>query len=475
MAGDSDAELFQLAVERAKGFGSREEAQRQMAVVPAKHRRLVLDAINSAYPPSEALTPEAAKREAFQLQMPKQDLERSIETGKSLLAQTGALQTAATALGGAFGGPLGAIGAAGGSEAIAQKLGITEPSINQVLISMGLTAAPYGLSVARQLGPRKMAESLNVIGEQAAKRHVATLRPAESATALFKAATSQNIEINAVNTLKAASDVVDELAGADVSTKVLGPAKRLLKKLEESGGSLTPSELQQRLSQWGELAGSLEGPPGGKPLPGYGAAKKVLASLNQTLESSADEIGGALSYAREVYRKTRVVDRLENALDKASQIKRGTGGMTQFDPQKVIKSLKAEPFYEKAFSVAERTELEGLLKKINEIPVIPPGGRQPIGSGRFWEQVGIRGAMAGGTLAAGGGAFTAAGVAGIPTAHRVFKDIALAFSFPEGRTFLKNLLTSYRGKMTPRAAQILSAYVASQFATSPEIEQGGIQ
>ena len=474
-ASTPENELFDLAKERVKAFGSRDAAVKGLGKVPSQHRRLVFDAINAVYPPQETLTPEAAQKEAFRLQLPEQDVERAMSLTGSILKGVG--QTAAQsvlptvgAAAGTLAGPLAGVASpvlAAGGEALNQQLGITDPSLLQIALTGGLTAAPHLVNVARGLGSRSMAESLNVIGEKEAKSLVTRLQPGVAASTLFQAATQQNMQIPAGKAMTAAKEVLEELSKADVPTRVLRPAQRLFNRLSESQGSLTPKEISQRLSQWGELVGSLEAERG----TGLGAAKKVLKALNNSLDDAAEDAAAPklLQVAREAYRREQVVNRLDEAITNAAKIKRGVGGTVQFNPQEVIKSLGREKFYEKAFSATERKEIEGLLKKINEIPVIPPGGRQPFGSGPTIQNLAIRGGLAGVGGFAGGPAGMAAGIA-IPTIHRIYKDIALAVSFPEGRRFIGRLLAGSDGKITTKGGQILGAYISSQFASGPETE-----
>jgi len=388
-------------------------------------------------------------------------------------------------LGALAGAPFGPGGIAAGSlggEIINQATGITQPSITQLVLSGGLpltgkTASVIGRVIKTFAPPAKSAALLNIFGHDAATRFFATFRPQEKVDDLFRLATEVGDDVPVGKTVEALEELIGQLSRRSTPPRALRRLQKLKNKLDDAGGVLSPEDMNAEMAAFGELQGNLEATRG----EAFGAVKRVNAALNQDLDKAAEAIvraggdvraGGAvtLRFARDTSRKVRVLDRIEEVLDAAFQTKAGTGEVRQFNPQLVMRKIRADKFFEKAFTAAEQAEIEKLLNLVNRIPALPPGAGTPFGSGRF-----IRGAF-GGRIVGGalGGAMAGVGLgvdpvmAGaigsiLPASARIGRDFAIALSIPEGRAFLTAILRDSKGILGSRTISLIGAFVATRY------------
>jgi hypothetical protein len=356
-------------------------------------------------------------------------------------------------------------------EGIAQATGIGGATFDPLsLLLSGATppAARTGVGAAR-IGsrfatPGRAALTLNPLAEQEVRGAIQALTPAQKAGPLFALARAEGIQVPAGAAQKAADSVLEALTGPAGPSKgaqrefarVIDYAKGLKEKLAANKGVLNPDELQNELHAIGEISASMQRQGG----PGLKFIGEIKAGLAKSLEGAPK-----LKLARDTYLREQTVADLAGYLEDATTLRRGLGEAAQFNPNVMLKKLKADPFYEHAFTAAERLELEGLLKTLNKIPVLPPPGGQQFGAGRGLQrlaQIGAGGAFgqfAGGGKGAGIGMMAGAA---IPPTVDMFRNIGLALSMKEGRALLGALLSGSDGAVTPHVSAMLGAFAASQ-------------
>jgi outer membrane lipoprotein SlyB len=148
---------------------------------------------------------------------------------------------------------------------------------------------------------------------------------------------------------------------------------------------------------------------------------------------------------------------------------RGQGGDQQFNAAEVIRKLKDDQFYEKAFTAAERKDIEKTLHVLNTAPALPTPSSINAGSKRMNQRI------AGATAGAASGAYIGSTV-GQPAAGAVIgglagfgardvadmaSNLAFAMKTDTGRAMVKELAKTKKGFFTPRNAAVLSAYAAA--------------
>lgn len=385
---------------------------------------------------------------------------------------------------GALGGPIAPItiplgtGAGGlAGEFAAQAFGIGGATPDPLaLVLSGLTppATRTGAGAAR-IGarfatPGRAALTLNPLAQQEVRGAIQALAPAAKAGPLFELARQQGSQIPVSKAQSAVKSVLEALTGPEGPSKgaqrefarVIDYAKGLEAKLAK--GTLTPGELQNELHAVGEIASSIQRQGG----PGIKFVSELKVGLANTLDDAAkSNIPGAatLQEARKTFLREQTVEDLAGYLEDATKVRRGLGEAAQFNPPAMLQKLKQDQFYTKAFTTAERAEIEGLLKTLNKIPVLPPPGGQQFGAGRGVGRLASIGAGGAFGQFAGGGEGAIAGAAlgaAIPPAAEMFRNVGLALSMKEGRALLKALLSGSDGAITPHVAAMLSAFAASQ-------------
>lgn len=370
---------------------------------------------------------------------------------------------------------------AGGAlgEALNQKLGITEPSTNQILMQgaipggtrlMGGLMRP-GLEIAPPL--TKGAEFLNRIAAPEARLTLSRMA-APDAEALFNQAFQSGARFNTGGTLSTIQAELGNLTQGANSQALYGRTIDILKgleqKLSQSGGTLDPKTYQAELRDLGAALRTSEGRTINQVE--AGAIKKVYGALAEGLDAEA---GGAalpkqpwapgqmlpaptanaapaqnLLQARQYVKRQAVLDEIEESVGKADKILRGQGDNTQFNAAAVMRDLKNNPFWNgtkgernPAFTPAEKREIESLFTLLNKLPALQPGAGVNAGSMRFWQRSASMGAggTAGGLsgdpiLAAAGAAVGAA----LPTMASFGRVLNIALRTETGRAELANLL-----------------------------------
>jgi len=359
-------------------------------------------------------------------------------------------------------------------EGIAQATGIGGATFDPMSLLLSgatppsaRTAVGAGRIGARFAAPGRAALELNPLAQQEVRGAIQALAPAAKAGPLFELARQQGSQIPVSRAQTAVASVLEALTGPEGPSKgaqrefarVIDYARGLEAKLAK--GTLSPGELQNELHAVGEIASSIQRQGG----PGIKFISELKVGLANTLDDAAkSNIPGAatLKEARKTFLREQTVEDLAGYLEDATKIRRGLGEAAQFNPNAMLTKLKSDRFYESAFTLAERKEIEGLLKMLNKIPVLPPPGGQPFGSGPFWQRVGALG------LGFGVGAQTGRPISGavagaaIPVAADLYRNVGLALSMKEGRRLLGALLSGSDGAITPHVAGMLGAFAASQ-------------
>jgi hypothetical protein len=173
---------------------------------------------------------------------------------------------------------------------------------------------------------------------------------------------------------------------------------------------------------------------------------------------------GKLKNALTIYLREKSVEDIGNYMNQAMKSLRGQGGDQQFNAAEVIRKLKDDRFYEKAFTAAERKDIEQTLHTINRAPALPTPGSINAGSKRMNQRIAGAAAGAGvGTYAGGpvGGAIGA--VAGFTArdAADFATNMGFAMSTKVGRAMVKELAKTKGGIFTPRNASVLAAYTSA--------------
>lgn len=411
-------------------------------------------------------------------------------TGPAALPTTIGLESAGGALG----------------EALNQKLGITEPSTNQILLQ---GAIPGGTRLlgglmrpGLELAPpaTKGAEFLNRIAAQEARLQLSRMA-APDAEAVFNRAFQSGATFDTGTTLAAIRSELGNLSqGANADAlygRTIGILKGLEQKLTQSGGKLDPKTYQAELRDLGAAMRTAEGRTINQVE--AGAIKKVYGALAEGLDAEA---GGAalpkqpwspgqmlpaptanaapaqdLMLARQYVKRQAVLDEIEESVGKADKILRGQGDNTQFNAAAVLRDLKQNPFWNgtkgernPAFTPAEKDQIESIFTLLNRLPALQPGAGVNAGSMRAWQRASAAGAggTAGGiagdpVLAAAGAAIGAA----IPTAVSFGRVLNIALRTETGRAELMNLLRQPGASMQSVMTALTGAATAATAQPGP--------
>jgi soluble lytic murein transglycosylase-like protein len=133
----------------------------------------------------------------------------------------------------------------------------------------------------------------------------------------------------------------------------------------------------------------------------------------------------------------------------------------------VLRNLKKDPFFNKAFSADEQAEIRGLLEMTNQIPPLQPHGAINAGSKRMMTMAGLAASGAGAGYASGSPlAMVVGGVigAGLPNAVTAVNNALIAWKMPAGKALLKELAM---GNTAPQvAADVLANYAGAAMRDS---------
>ena len=320
-------ELFDIAKNRAKEIGSREEAIRRLPLVPSENRALVMKAIREVYPLKSEPIPSFVEGLAG---LDPESVEAQIEAQKPLVALGLPIggQLAGGALGTLLGGPAGTfVGEASGGaigEKLSQLLGASEPS--NVNVALAGAAPGVGRGVVR--GARAVGRTATRLvpalfrgaqakAFQAADELLATLKPSESAGRLFTAARAAGTEkLQAAPLISVLDDVAKSIGDDPVNPglKLVGEyVDRFRGKI--TGGTIDLQDLMQLRLDLGRSLGTRGGANELGAL--YGGA---MESLKQAAKSGGKGAEFA-QRALDVFKKDLGAIKFKAILE-SSQVKR---------------------------------------------------------------------------------------------------------------------------------------------------------
>jgi len=366
-------------------------------------------------------------------------------------------------------------------ELINQQVGITEKSKMALAAAFAFPMFAQGGASAIRAGkgflfPGRAAALLNEMGEQEARKLILKFKPDQAFRELFEGLSEEAILV-APKTMGFMPQLLNDLKRIDPSAfaKEIRTIQRIVNKFEGGGGRISPADMQAMLEVLGTRVSQVKG---GKGLGALKATEEALfddieAMIRGSVGNLSAEQSTRLMAARRIYSRTKTVDRLDEAISAAFSPKRGSGEVEQFNPQQVIAAMKRDKFFRKVMDPAEQREIFTVLKKINRIPVLPPGTGVPFGSGGAMRGM-FRGTVVGTAAGAAGQAvglpvtpqMGAAIGALSPPVTRTIRDMALAMQFEEGRRLVWNLLLNTDGAYTPQIASLVGAFLAHKFATT---------
>lgn len=374
-------------------------------------------------------------------------------------------------------------------EALNQAAGLTEPSAGQIGLS-GI-AAPAGRASQVVRPPekglgvvpmtnifgqpsRRASRTLNVLGARELEETLGRMVPAKAAREFFREASAAGVTVPLPKTAEALDTVIGQLSTASTRPTALRPLQNLKNKIQQRQFELPPDQLQQELELLGDMIGTAQKKGG----TGFGAVKHVRAAIERDLENAVEvgRAGGmrgdfraieALQLGRQASLRQQTLNELETLAANAFKPLRGQGEAQQFNAAEVIRGIRKNRFFTKAFSEKEQQEIIKLLGKINKIPPLPPPTGQTFGFG----QVGTVGAAAG-TIGIGASMFglpaqEAAGVGlaaglGLPIGFNSVRVISQTLNFKEGRKLLGNLLSANKGDLTTEGMALLAGFLRAQ-------------
>lgn len=206
-------------------------------------------------------------------------------------------------------------------------------------------------------------------------------------------------------------------------------------------------------------AEGIEGPtvPGIQPT-GRGAVGPIAPPSPTSAEATLTQGLGAtkLLGALQTYRREMSVNRLQKHVEDAMTLSRGQGADEQFNAAKVIRDLKKDRFFSKAFSHEEQKDIQDTLRILNEAPSLPPPASLVTGSRHVVER-GV-GALGGASI---GGWMGAAAGFGLKDAADTVRNLSFAMSTKTGRALVRELAQSKGGFTNKRNASVIASYVTA--------------
>lgn len=341
-----------------------------------------------------------------------------------------------------------------------------------------------GLSLLRQMGPKRGAEFLNNEAPEFALQEVNKYKTGVDYNQAF-ADVRQNYATKPLwmpNTNKALMENLgtqkekgrlqygSEASQADHREAVnrLTALRNMVTTNKPAGrtSQAFPGNLQQELDT---LRDKIQQTTGAEQNAYIETSQGILKDLQATAAKEAagtipDVGAGKLLNARSVFLRDTNVKELGEYIEKALNPMAAQGGNQRFNSAQVMRDLRRDPFFSQAFSTQEQTEIRDLFETLNKVPLLQPPGSSNWGSGRFWNHA-LTTAAAGGAVGYGAGsplAGVAASViaAGLPTASTTVKNAILAWQMPAGKAVLKEL---WAGNTAPQMiADTLGAFVGAQ-------------
>lgn len=382
-----------------------------------------------------------------------------------------------------------------------QTLDISPPGEDQAIAQGGLQGlAAMGQKAFRIMRPwqgRGGAVRANEIANVEAQKMVDTLRPPQSSSSLFTEASKDKASIPMTETRQFIRDAVRDMTRHDPTYN----AENLPQKLRENYGAAgthmykllmatnnntpLPSDTWAWFhSQIGKEVKDMAKP--GISSKGQGEASQMYEKMLNDIEkveagektkaAQAAALGlpklttgqGAtkLLEALSTYRREQSVSRLEQHVKDAMDISRGQGADRQFNARTVIKALEKDRFFSKAFTPAERKDIQDTLTVLNKTPYLPPPSSGAMGTVHAVE----RGAGAIGGASVGGFWGAVAGFS-MRDMLRMTENISFAMSTKTGRALVRELAQSKGGFTNKRNASVIASYVTAM--KNQPMDEGG--
>lgn len=380
------------------------------------------------------------------------------------------------------------IGAGAAGEAASQWLGFSPPDAGAIGWGAVGAAIPEvggkAVGLLRQMGPKRGAEFLNNSAPEFALQEVNKYKSGIDVDAAFNDVRANYMEkpLWMPSTNKAIMDAAgtkttkgrlqygSETTQADnrEAMKRLTALREMITTNKPAGrtSQAFPGNIQEELST---LRTKIRETTGAEKKAYQEASLAMIQDLERTAAKEAagtmpDVGAGKLLAARAAYLRDETVDDMGKMIEKAFNPMAAQGGNQRFNSAMVMRELRDDPFFAKAFTAKEQNEIRGLFETLNKIPLLQPPGSSNFGSGRFWTHAGMT-AAAGGAIGYGANsplAGVAASViaAGIPTATATVKNALLAWEMPAGKALLKELWTS--NTPAQMISDTLGAYVGAK-------------
>ena len=218
-----------------------------------------------------------------------------------------------------------------------------------------------------------------------------------------------------------------------------------------------------------------------------GLAKEPYWSLNEPVPiRPSGNAAATLKQARDVFKREKVLDAIDDQIKDAFKINRGQGAQGQFNANKIINTLKdtsegTGKFFAQAFSKPEQKDMIEFFEFLNKIPGLGAPAGATRGSEAILQNVGkvVGSSTVGGALgfAVGGPPGAAVGTAigaSIPPTIETIKLMNMTWQMQGGRDLLRGLMLNTDGAITPQAIATMGAFLSGQIAQAPERAELGI-
>ena len=218
-----------------------------------------------------------------------------------------------------------------------------------------------------------------------------------------------------------------------------------------------------------------------------GLAKEPYWSLNEPIPLQPQGNAAAtLQQARDVFKREKVLDAIDEQIKDAFKINRGQGSQGQFNANKIINTLKdtsegTGKFFAQAFTKPEQKDLIEFFEFLNKIPGLGAPAGATRGSEAILKTAGkvVSTSTIGGALgyAVGGPPGAAVGTAigaAIPPSLESIKLMNMTWQMQGGRDLLKGLMLNSDGAITPQVIATMGAFLSGQVAQAPERADLGI-
>jgi soluble lytic murein transglycosylase-like protein len=395
-------------------------------------------------------------------------------------------------------GPVGRIAGGVVGEGLSQALGYAPFDPENMLWAGATVAGPElamrGGSMLLNLGPKRGAATLNRMGEEHALDTIQQYKSGQNPNRMFDEV-RQNFQTWRMNMPNMQSEIQRATgtpgqrgqfqygsgytqAGHNDAASHLESIMTMLNGIPGRKGGMKvqpsgyPGDIQAELNALRQKALSAEGTELNAYSSALEAAKKDLerfAELERRgafidpATGKAVEVGAQkLLDARAAYLRDETVKDISTMIEGAFNPTSGSGSAQRFNSAQVLRNLKKDPFFEKAFTTQEQAEIRGLLEMTNKIPPLQPHGAINAGSKRMMTMAGLAASGAGAGYASGSPLAAVVGGligAGLPNTVTAINNALIAWKMPAGKAMLKELAM---GNTAPQVtADILANYAGA--------------